>query len=83
MIVTDFDEHGNPIYSEDPSSAAASAAGGGTKSNSEKIFGLVIVLIGLACTLFIGLKIKRKVAEINKQAEEQEAKQGGGMKKDK
>jgi hypothetical protein len=77
MIVTDFDEHGNPIYSEDPSAA------GGTKSNSEKIFGLVIVLIGLACTLFIGLKIKRKVAEINKQAEEQEAKQVGGTKKDK
>jgi hypothetical protein len=61
MIVSDYDEQGNPIYSVDPS-------GKPVKTNGEKIFGLVIVLIGLACTMFIGIKMKRKVEEINNQA---------------
>jgi hypothetical protein len=37
--------------------------------------GLLVVLIGLACTFFVGIKIKRKVEEINRLAEvEEEAK---------
>lgn len=73
LIVTDYDDAGNPVYSEDP-------AGSPLKSDREKIFGLIIVLLGLACTLFIGIKIKRKVEEINKIAEGVEEKQS---KKDK
>ena len=42
------------------------------KSQEEKIGGLIVVLLGLACTLFVGIKIKRKVEEINKLAEESE-----------
>lgn len=65
MVVIDYDEEGNPIFSEDP-------RGSGIKSDNEKIFGLIVVLLGLACTVFIGIKIKRKVAEINEQAEKDE-----------
>jgi hypothetical protein len=36
--------------------------------------GLLVVVMGLACTLFVGIKIKRKVEEINRVAEEEEAK---------
>jgi len=36
--------------------------------------GLLVVVIGLACTFFVGIKIKRKVEEINRAAEEEEAK---------
>jgi len=42
------------------------------KSQTEKLGGLAIVLLGLACTFFVGLKIKRKVEEINKAAEKEE-----------
>jgi uncharacterized protein YneF (UPF0154 family) len=38
----------------------------------EKILGLLVVILGLCCTMFIGVKIKRKVEEINKQAEKEE-----------
>ena len=64
MVVVDYDEEGNPIFSEDPR--------GTIKADNEKIFGLIVVLLGLACTIFIGIKIKRKVAEINLQAEKEE-----------
>lgn len=67
MVVVDYDEEGNPIFSEDPR--------GQIKSDNEKIFGLIVVLLGLACTVFIGLKIKKKVAEINEQAEKEEKRQ--------
>jgi hypothetical protein len=30
------------------------------------------VLLGLACTIFVGVKIKKKVAEINMLAEKEE-----------
>jgi hypothetical protein len=33
---------------------------------------LLVVIFGLACTIFVGIKIKRKVEEINKAAEEEE-----------
>jgi hypothetical protein len=42
------------------------------KSQTEKLGGLVVVVLGLACTIFVGLKIKRKVEEINKAAEKEE-----------
>jgi hypothetical protein len=64
MVVVDYDEQGNPIFSEDPRGAA--------KSDNEKVFGLIVVLLGLACTIFVGVKIKKKVAEINLQAEKEE-----------
>jgi hypothetical protein len=38
----------------------------------EKLSGLLIVILGLACTVFVGVKIKRKVEEINKAAEKEE-----------
>ena len=64
MVVVDYDEQGNPIFSEDPR--------GAIKSDNEKVFGLVVVLLGLACTIFVGVKIKNKVGEINLQAEKEE-----------
>jgi hypothetical protein len=64
MVVVDYDEQGNPIFSEDPR--------GTTKSENEKVFGLIVVLLGLACTIFVGVKIKKKVAEINLLAEKEE-----------
>jgi hypothetical protein len=64
MVVVDYDEQGNPIFSEDPR--------GATKSENEKMFGLIVVLLGLACTIFVGVKIKKKVAEINLLAEKEE-----------
>lgn len=67
MIVVDYDEEGNPIFSEDPR--------GALKSDNEKIFGLIVVLLGLACTIFVGVKIKKKVTEINMQAEKEEKRQ--------
>jgi len=42
------------------------------KSQSEKLGGLLVVILGLACTIFIGIRVKRKVEEINRQAEEEE-----------
>ena len=73
MIVVDYDEEGNPIFAEDPR--------GALKSDNEKIFGLIVVLLGLACTVFIGVKIKKKVAEINLQAEKEEKRQVEESKK--
>lgn len=67
MVIVDYDEEGNPIFSEDPR--------GAIKSDNEKVFGLIVVLLGLACTMFIGVKIKKKVAEINLQAEKDEKRQ--------
>jgi len=42
------------------------------KSQTEKLGGMAVVIMGLACTIFVGLKIKRKVEEINKAAEKEE-----------
>ena len=39
-------------------------------ANNFKTQGLYIVLIGMACSIFVAVKIKRKVDEINKAAEE-------------
>ncbi len=64
MVVVDYDDQGNPIFSEDPR--------GAIKSENEKVFGLIVVLLGLACTIFVGVKIKKKVAEINLLAEKEE-----------
>ena len=64
MVIVDYDDQGNPIFSEDPR--------GANKSENEKVFGLIVVLLGLACTIFVGVKIKKKVAEINLLAEKEE-----------
>ena len=50
-----LDEQGNPV--------------GGIKE-SEKMTGMLVVVLGLLCSLFVAYKIKRKVDEINREAEE-------------
>ena len=62
-----FDEEGNLLIVDE------------TKSewDESKTNGLYILLLGMACSLFVAIKIKRKVEEINKQAEIEEAKTNG------
>ena len=69
-----FDEDGNPVLIEE---LPIDKSGGST----EKVTGMIIVLLGLACSLFVAFKIKRKVEEINKAAEQAEA-AGGKDKKE-
>jgi hypothetical protein len=38
------------------------------------MFGIYIMLFGIACNLFVGYKIKKKVNEINRQQDELEKK---------
>jgi hypothetical protein len=69
-----FDEYGNPVegISEEQLLLNSSLHPSQVKSQQEKLGGMAVVLIGLACTVFVGIKIKRKVEEINKAAEEKE-----------
>lgn len=47
---SNLDEQGNPIESK----------------NDTKTFGMIAVLIGIVCSVYVGVRIKRKVDEINK-----------------
>lgn len=38
--------------------------------SNEKTMGLIVVVLGLLCSVFVAIKIKRKVSEINQAAEE-------------
>ena len=68
-LPTDFDENGMPIL---PNGGPITTGG---KTDSEKQIGMLVVVLGLACSVFVAFKIKRKVEEINKAAEEKGDKQ--------
>ena len=69
-LAHEFDEYGNPIFSEEQLLMNSNLPT--SRSQNEKLGGLLVVIMGLACTIFVGIKIKRKVEEINKAAEEEE-----------
>jgi hypothetical protein len=42
---------------------------GPVKSDEEKLLGMIVVFLGLGCSIFTAYKIKKKVEEINRAAE--------------
>lgn len=43
--------------------------------SADKLSGLVVVLLGMICSIIVAVMVKRKVEEINKAAEEAEKKE--------